>query len=219
MTDREGTKHVVGLVVNPVAGMGGSVGLKGTDGGMYEKALELGAEPVTPRRTRDLLTHIRNNDAITWLVAPGEMGEQYVADQHLLFEVVGEIGEETSAQDTVMIARKMIDRGAGLLVFVGGDELGDTELIVQRDHLVGQLLARRMQLARLFLAADVYFTCWLATVERFRVRARHAARLSLSTLAHRLGVLGYQLQHLLVFVFGHGYAPLDRVETEVSTPP
>ncbi len=121
MTDREGTKHVVGLIVNPVAGMGGSVGLKGTDGGMYEKALELGAEPVTPRRTRDLLTHIRNNDAITWLVAPGEMGEQYVADQHLPFEVIGEIGEETSAQDTVMIARKMVDRGAGLLVFVGGD--------------------------------------------------------------------------------------------------
>ena len=111
----------LGLIVNPVAGMGGSVGLKGTDGTMYRKALGLGAEPVTPTRTRDLLTHIKHKDDISLLVAPGEMGEQHIDGFNVPSEVVGEIGLETSASDTKGIAREMVDRGIELLVFVGGD--------------------------------------------------------------------------------------------------
>ena len=115
------TNKTIGLVVNPVAGMGGSVGLKGTDGGMYEKALELGAEPVTPSRTSDLLAHLEHKDALTLLVAPGRMGARYVEALDVPFTVVGQIGEETSAQDTKRIANDMVDRGVELLIFVGGD--------------------------------------------------------------------------------------------------
>ena len=64
----------IGLIVNPVAGMGGSVGLKGTDGKMYEKALDLGAEPVSPARTREFLSHLTCADSISLLAAPGPMG-------------------------------------------------------------------------------------------------------------------------------------------------
>jgi len=64
--------RLIGLIVNPVAGMGGSVGLKGTDGKMYKKALELGAEPVTPKRTNEVLSHIEKKDHITLVVAPGD---------------------------------------------------------------------------------------------------------------------------------------------------
>ncbi|MGC9356677.1 MAG: ATP-NAD kinase family protein [Anaerolineae bacterium] len=111
----------VGLIVNPVAGMGGSVGLKGTDGGMYQRALELGAEPVTPRRTQDVLQHIEHRDALILLVAPDKMGAQYVTDLDLSSTVIGEIGKTTSADDTRRIAQQMVAQGVDLLIFVGGD--------------------------------------------------------------------------------------------------
>lgn len=114
-------RKAIGLIVNPVAGMGGSVGLKGTDGGMVGRALELGAVPVTPQRTRQLLERIHRRDALGLLVAPGRMGEFYVADAGMLYTVIGEIGEETSADDTKRLARDMVDGGAELLIFVGGD--------------------------------------------------------------------------------------------------
>jgi predicted polyphosphate/ATP-dependent NAD kinase len=114
-------RKAVGLIVNPVAGMGGSVGLKGTDGEMYRKALELGAEPLTPKRTKDLLGHIKRKDEMILLVAPGRMGEQYVKAFDVLFKVIGETSAETSARDTQRLAGEMAERGAELLIFVGGD--------------------------------------------------------------------------------------------------
>jgi predicted polyphosphate/ATP-dependent NAD kinase len=114
-------KKAIGLIVNPVAGMGGSVGLKGTDGGMYEKALELGAKPIAPNRTRDLLRHIEHKEGIRFFVAPGSMGEEYVKGHDIPFTVTGTVGSETSAQDTKRISAEMVKSGVELLVFVGGD--------------------------------------------------------------------------------------------------
>jgi predicted polyphosphate/ATP-dependent NAD kinase len=111
----------LGLIVNPVAGMGGSVGLKGTDGAMYQRALALGAKPVTSTRTRDLFAHLQHKEDVSLLVAPGEMGEQHVEEFAIPFTVVGEIGQETSAEDTKRIACQMVDQGIELLIFVGGD--------------------------------------------------------------------------------------------------
>ena len=58
---------------------------------MYRRALGLGAEPVTPGRTRDLLSHIKHKDDVSLLVAPGEMGEQHIEGFNVPFVVVGEI--------------------------------------------------------------------------------------------------------------------------------
>lgn len=114
-------KKAVGLIVNPVAGMGGSVGLKGTDGEMYKKALELGAKPVAPKRTKDLLSHIENRDGITLFVAPGRMGEEYVTECDIPFTAIGTVGSESSADDTKRISAEMLNKGIELLIFVGGD--------------------------------------------------------------------------------------------------
>jgi len=114
-------RKTVGLIVNPVAGMGGSVGLKGTDGEMYERALKLGAMPVTPRSTKDLLSRIGNKDRMRLLVAPGKMGEAYVKGSDIPYVVIGTVGGKTSVEDTKRIAGEMLDRRVELLVFVGGD--------------------------------------------------------------------------------------------------
>ena len=111
----------VGFVLNPIAGMGRRVGLKGTDGDSHERALALGARPVAPGRTRQFLAHIEHRDDILLLVAPGTMGADYVADQDIEFTVVGSIRHPTTNDDTRRIAQAMRDRDADLLVFVGGD--------------------------------------------------------------------------------------------------
>lgn len=81
----------------PGGRVGGSVGPRGTDGGMYTKALELGAAPVTPKRTKDLLSHLQHKEEMMLLAAPGKMGSQYVKPFGVVFAVVGAIGEKTSA--------------------------------------------------------------------------------------------------------------------------
>ncbi|MEJ5311955.1 MAG: ATP-NAD kinase family protein [Anaerolineae bacterium] len=115
------SRRTVGLIVNPIAGMGGSVGLKGTDGGMHTQALALGATPVAPQRAREALVQIRHRADIAWLVAPGAMGADIVADLDVVYLIVGAIGEETTGEDTRRIARLMLDAGAELLIFAGGD--------------------------------------------------------------------------------------------------
>ena len=50
----------IGFIVNPVAGIGGRVGLKGSDGvGIVEKALSLGAKPVAPNRAKEFLNELK----------------------------------------------------------------------------------------------------------------------------------------------------------------
>lgn len=111
----------IGLIVNPVAGMGGSVGLKGTDGDMYAKALELGAEPVSPARTREFLESLRCINDIHWLVAPGAMGADHANELGLSFDTVGTLDGEPGPDDTKACARAMLDAGAELIAFAGGD--------------------------------------------------------------------------------------------------
>lgn len=113
--------HTVGLIVNPVAGMGGSVGLKGTDGEMYAKALRMGARPVSPARTQEFLSHLARANEVRWLVAPGPMGEDPAAAAGLEYETVGQLVGEPTPQDTRTAALAMLDAGAELIVFAGGD--------------------------------------------------------------------------------------------------
>ncbi len=110
----------VGLVVNPVAGMGGKVGLKGTDGEMYKKALELGAEPVTGPRLESVLKLITRKD-VYFYTAPKNMGEDYLKNYSFKYEVVGNLDDETTSSDTKRLAVEIKKIGVDVIVFVGGD--------------------------------------------------------------------------------------------------
>jgi len=113
--------RTVGLIVNPVAGMGGSVGLKGTDGDMHAKAVSLGAEPVSPARTREFLSHLTCQDEIRILAAPGTMGTDHVEAVGLRCDTIGAITDKPGPEDTKAIARDMLDAGADVIAFAGGD--------------------------------------------------------------------------------------------------
>ena len=111
----------IGLILNPIAGMGGTVGLKGTDGDIYKEAIKMGATAITPIRANELLSNIKNKEEITFLVAPGKMGADIVRDIGINFKIVGQIEKETTKEDTKRIARQMVKESIDLLIFCGGD--------------------------------------------------------------------------------------------------
>ncbi|MFX1572295.1 MAG: ATP-NAD kinase family protein [Promethearchaeota archaeon] len=111
----------IGLIINPIAGMGGSVGLKGTDGDIYKEALKMGATPIASKRVNELLSHISNKNEIFLLVPPGKMGAESIKGTQFKFEIIGKIGSDTSADDTKKIAKLMLQKNIDLLIFCGGD--------------------------------------------------------------------------------------------------
>jgi predicted polyphosphate/ATP-dependent NAD kinase len=113
----------IGFIVNPVAGMGGAVGLKGTDGrAVLNKAVSLGAKPTAPARAESFLSELPpTSRGIRLVVGAGSMGEDEAESCGFAYIILGEKKKETSAEDTVKIARKMADTGVDLLVFCGGD--------------------------------------------------------------------------------------------------
>lgn len=112
----------LGLIVNPVAGMGGRVGLKGTDG-LSNAARKLGAEPVSEARTLRALRRLGpERGALALLAAGGVMGASAARYAGLLCQVATQPrGGETTATDTAAAVHAMMAAGIDLLVFAGGD--------------------------------------------------------------------------------------------------
>ena len=116
-------KHRIGLIVNPVAGLGGRVGLKGSDGEEIQaRARAMGAVPQAQARAQAALLALRSLPEIELLTAPSEMGENVARSCGFSPQVVGRIeAGHTTAHDTQSAARTMKERGVELLLFAGGD--------------------------------------------------------------------------------------------------
>ena len=111
----------VGLIVNPYAGIGGRVGLKGSDGKeIRQKALELGAVPMSPQRTVEALKQLKSLEFELYTY-PDKMGENEAREAGLEPIVIGELTNDTTADDTKQAAELMLEQGLDLLVFAGGD--------------------------------------------------------------------------------------------------
>lgn len=115
---------MLGLIINPVAGLGGRVGLKGSDGGkIQEEARKLGAEQISPKRSIKALERLKpikgNVKIITY---PGEMGENEARSCGFAPIVIGSIQKgATTAEDTKKAAKMMARLDVDLIMFAGGD--------------------------------------------------------------------------------------------------
>ena len=113
----------LGLIVNPVAGLGGSVALKGSDGEeTAAKAIALGAEPKSNSRTKAALeVLVPHQSNITIYTVNDEMGEQTAKALGFNTQVVYQSNSPTTSDDTEAAARLLQQQGVDLILFAGGD--------------------------------------------------------------------------------------------------
>lgn len=129
-------KFRIGLIVNPLAGIGGSVALKGSDGqDIVEKAFSLGAKPKAEDRAGIFLKGLENiNEQLFFVTSPSMMGENILKGSAHSYEVIDFLAPKlwqeskndisapySSALDTLESVQNMQAYGVDLLVFVGGD--------------------------------------------------------------------------------------------------
>jgi predicted polyphosphate/ATP-dependent NAD kinase len=137
---------IFGFLINPIAGMGGRVGLKGTDG-VVDEAIRRGAKPVAPDRALEFLNALCSLiDAgilpeIEVITCPGIMGAEITSQTCLAPEILDiEIGDTSTAEDTRKCVLALHESGVRLLVFVGGDGTAKDILDAVNQHNLDDLL-------------------------------------------------------------------------------
>ncbi len=114
----------IGLIINPIAGIGGKVGLKGSDGAdTYKRAMTLGAVPECGRKVLTALKELQSiRGEFEIYTYSGNMGEAACAEAGLNFRIVGQPEHAlTVPGDTKQAAKKIVEMDVDLLVFAGGD--------------------------------------------------------------------------------------------------
>ncbi len=114
----------MGFIVNPIAGMGGRVGLKGTNG-VLEEALARGARPLAAVRANEFLAKLKElytQEPIDTLTCPNPMGAKEVKASGLIAQILPmSLKTETTAEDTKLAVQLLVKSKVDLIVFVGGD--------------------------------------------------------------------------------------------------
>ncbi|WP_110456104.1 ATP-NAD kinase family protein [Shewanella algidipiscicola] len=111
----------LGVIINPLAGLGGSVALKGSDG-VAAEAMARGAEPKAHLRLAQALEVILPyRDKVELITASGAMGEEVALQLGFNHQVAYHSAVETEARDTQDAVRAIQASGVDLLLFAGGD--------------------------------------------------------------------------------------------------
>ncbi len=112
----------VGLIINPIAGMGGAAGLKGTDTAeILEEAMRRGARPIAQRRTEEALRAAGDLEGYEFFTAGGTMGEDVLRRHTPRVTVVYTPGDPTGEKDTREACTAILKAGVDVLMFTGGD--------------------------------------------------------------------------------------------------
>lgn len=117
-------KFKLGLIINPVAGLGGSVALKGSDGAETAKqAIELGAKAKSSERANLALQQfIAQVDQIEIFTVAGAMGQELLDQENIPYTLVyTPTDNETRPEDTEQAAMIMASMNLDLILFAGGD--------------------------------------------------------------------------------------------------
>jgi len=211
----------LGLIVNPVAGLGGRVGLKGSDGAeVQEWARQLGATPQAHLRAEMALKGLLPlKDQLEIYTAPGEMGEHAARACGFEPQVVGSTTPgHTTAEDTQCTAAAMRQLPVDLLLFAGGDGTA-------RDvyHAVGLELAvlgipAGVKIHSAAFAVTPLLAGELAAgfLQNLKMPLREAEVVDLDEEAYRQGRMVTQLHGYLKIPFRPRLAQNQKVPTPAS---
>ena len=196
----------IGLIVNPVAGLGGRFALKGTDGAALERSLERGALPVSPERARRAIRRLAASGGGFDLVAgAGSMGEEAAGAAGLVPALVlGAPKARTSAEDTRAMVAEMAGLGLDLVLFAGGDGTARDVLdaLGSRLPILGIPSGVKMHSA-VFATSPEAAGEVAASFVHGRIRLADAEIMDIDEAALRAGRLSARL-------YGHARVPLLR---------
>ena len=127
-------------MVNPLAGIGGAVGLQGSDGEVVQRAArERDGKPRGEERLSIFLQALRTRlggdfGRLAWCTWGGVMGAQILSSNGVIAQVAGEPAAQTSAQDTQLAVKTLGASDVDLLIFVGGDGTARDVLTAADEH-------------------------------------------------------------------------------------
>ena len=119
------TLHI-GLLINPLAGLGGSMALKGSDGQEVRERVEqmpaVSRTRAQQRAKRALQMLADAGTAVRFSCWAGTMGETALQGLAQDYQVLGTVGVDlTSASDTREAAAQLYAAGVDMILFAGGD--------------------------------------------------------------------------------------------------
>ena len=130
--------HRIGIIVNPDAGLGGRLALKGSDG-QAELARSKGANDRSGPRMTESLQHLSSIISITpgpwkdieWWLMKGRMGDSWIPNslgEVGRWNIIDETPQKTSADDTTSAVHTLVKHNVEMILYAGGD--GTTRDIV-----------------------------------------------------------------------------------------
>ncbi len=214
----------LGLVVNPIAGIGGRVGLKGSDGlEIQQQAWALGAKPLAQARTALALEALQPLKAsLELMTAPGQMGETVARECGFNPIVVSLPGESrrkpktTTAEDTRNAIKAMAAACVDLILFAGGDGTARDiyQAIGSGPPVLGIPAGVKIHSAVFAVSPRIAGELARAFLENRRIRLREAEVIDLDEASYQQGMIATRL-------FGYLKVPYRREQVQnlkVPTP-